>query len=189
MVNSSDERYQMVDQAICDAVFLFAKTKDPMTVTVAEICKKVGIVRSTFYNHYQDLPSLIQAVQQQSIDEIRDMLVHFRPKGNREICQQFYSSLCNYIADNGLLQQLLKWPEESSAFFEAVMEMFHEYVMQGTKTVLTERSAWAVSYSIGGAVGILHKWTRSSHPQEPDVIADMLTELFLKGPMAMLLEK
>ncbi len=187
MANVTDERYQIVDDAIRDAVFLIAKTKDPMTVSVSEICKKAGIVRSTFYNHYQDMPSLIQAVQQQSVEDILRMLENFRPKGNREICHQFYLSLCRYIADNGLLQQLLKWPEESTAFFEAVMEMFHEYVMKGTKTTMTEQSAWAVSYSIGGAVGLLHKWTRSSHPEEPDVIAGMLTDLFLAGPMSMLL--
>ncbi len=189
MTSTKDERYSMVDEAIRDAVFLIAKTKDPMTVSVSEICKKVGIVRSTFYNHYQDMPSLIQAVQQQSIDDILGMLESFRPHGDREICEKFYLSLCRYIADNGLLQQLLKWPEESSAFFEAVMEMFHTYMMRGKEHAMTERTAWAVSYSLGGAVGILHKWTRSSSPAEPDVIAGMLTDLFLEGPMAILLDR
>ncbi len=188
MADSKDERYSMVDEAIRDAVFLIAKTKDPMTVSVSEICKKVGIVRSTFYNHYQDIPSLIQAVQQQSVDDILKMLENFRPRGSREICEQFYRVLCRYIADNGLLQQLLKWPEESSAFFEAVMQMFHEYMMEKSGQGITGRTAWAVSYSIGGAVGILHKWTRSSHPAEPDEIAEILTDLFLQGPVAMLLE-
>ena len=46
-----DERYYIADEAIHDAFFLVLKEKDLEKITVSDVIKKAGIVRSTFYNH------------------------------------------------------------------------------------------------------------------------------------------
>ena len=56
-----DERYSVADEAILGAFFKLLKEKKPDRITVSDITKTAGIARSTFYNHYQDIPSLISA--------------------------------------------------------------------------------------------------------------------------------
>ena len=58
-----DERYSVADEAILGAFFKLLKEKKPDRITVSDITKTAGIARSTFYNHYQDIPSLISAVE------------------------------------------------------------------------------------------------------------------------------
>ena len=58
-----DERYSVADEAILGAFFKLVKEKKPDRITVSDITKTAGIARSTFYNHYQDIPSLISAVE------------------------------------------------------------------------------------------------------------------------------
>ncbi len=53
-----DERYSVADEAILGAFFKLLKEKKPDRITVSDITKTAGIARSTFYNHYQDIPSL-----------------------------------------------------------------------------------------------------------------------------------
>ena len=58
-----DERYSVANEAILGAFFKLLKEKKPDRITVSDIIKTAGIARSTFYNHYQDIPSLISAVE------------------------------------------------------------------------------------------------------------------------------
>ena len=55
------------------------KTK-PDRITVSDITKTAGIARSTFYNHYQDIPSLISAVEDKTIHDVFSMMENFQPK-------------------------------------------------------------------------------------------------------------
>ena len=54
-MNEQDERYSTAEDAIFDAFFLLLKEKDLEKVTVSDVIKKAGIVRSTFYNHYENI--------------------------------------------------------------------------------------------------------------------------------------
>ena len=66
-----DERYYVADEAILGAFFKLIKEKSPDKITVSDIIKTAGIARSTFYNHYQDIPSLISAVEDKRIENIK----------------------------------------------------------------------------------------------------------------------
>ena len=52
-MKEADERYSTVEDAIYDAFFLLLKEKSVDRITVSDVVKKAGIVRSTFYNHYE----------------------------------------------------------------------------------------------------------------------------------------
>ena len=65
-----DERYSVADEAILGAFFKLVKEKKPDRITVSDITKTAGIARSTFYNHYQDIPSLISAVEDKTIHDV-----------------------------------------------------------------------------------------------------------------------
>ena len=60
-MNESDERYSVAEEAIYEAFFLLLKEKEMDKITVSDVIKKAGIVRSTFYNHYENIPALLQA--------------------------------------------------------------------------------------------------------------------------------
>ena len=62
----TDERYSVADEAILGAFFKLLKEKTPDQITVSDITKTAGIARSTFYNHYQDIPSLVSAVEEKA---------------------------------------------------------------------------------------------------------------------------
>lgn len=51
-------------------LFQIVKKKKPDRITVSDITKTAGIARSTFYNHYQDIPSLISAVEDKTIHDV-----------------------------------------------------------------------------------------------------------------------
>ncbi len=65
-----DERYSVADEAILGAFFKLLEEKTPNRITVSDITKTAGIARSTFYNHYQNSPSLVSAVEERTIQDV-----------------------------------------------------------------------------------------------------------------------
>ena len=184
-MNESDERYSTAEDAIYDAFFLLLQTKDLNRITVSDVIKKAGIVRSTFYNHYENIPALMVAAEDKTIRDIFEMMESFHPKNDRDMCRSYFLAICNYTRKNPFLANLLQSPR-GDAFFEKAITMFHKYVAEVTQinvTATNDRTTFSylIASSIGCTIGILHKWTAEDFATPADEIADILSKIFVSG--------
>ncbi len=182
---NQDERYYVADEAICDAFFLVMKQKELEKITVTDVIKKAGIVRSTFYNHYENIPALVTSIEDKTINDIFSFMETFHPKSDRELCRSFFLTICEYTKTNPFLEGLLKSPR-GDTFFEKAINMFHLYVtrvMQTSAPALhsKEELAYMIASAIGSTLGVLHKWTVEDCQIPEEVIADILTQIFMSG--------
>ena len=185
-----DERYSVADEAILGAFFKLLKEKKPDRITVSDITKTAGIARSTFYNHYQDIPSLISAVEDKTIHDVFSMMENFQPKNDRDICSSYFLTLCRYTMENPFLSGLLSTPHGND-LFEKMLTMLHHYVTETTSNSRPDRNtkeevSYVITCAIGSTIGVLHKWSRDNFNLAPEVIADILSEVFLSGMLPLL---
>ena len=185
-----DERYSVADEAILGAFFKLVKEKKPDRITVSDITKTAGIARSTFYNHYQDIPSLISAVEDKTIHDVFSMMENFQPKNDRDICSSYFLNLCRYTMENPFLSGLLSTPHGND-LFEKMLTMLHHYVTETTSNSRPSRHtkeevSYVITCAIGSTIGVLHKWSRDNFNLAPEVIADILSEVFLSGMLPLL---
>ena len=185
-----DERYSVADEAILGAFFKLVKEKKPDRITVSDITKTAGIARSTFYNHYQDIPSLISAVEDKTILDVFSMMENFQPKNDRDICSSYFLTLCRYTMENPFLSGLLSTPHGND-LFEKMLTMLHHYVTETTSNSRPDRHtkeevSYVITCAIGSTIGVLHKWSRDNFNLAPEVIADILSEIFLSGMLPLL---
>lgn len=78
---------------------------------MTDIIKRAGIVRSTFYNHYENIPALITAVEDKTIQDIFTLMEDFHPENNQDICKSFFLTICNYTKTNPFLANILRSQE------------------------------------------------------------------------------
>ncbi len=185
VMNELDERYSTAEEAIIDSFFLLIKEKEFEKITVADVVKKSGVVRSTFYNHYENIPALINAAEDKTLDDIFNLMESFHPKGDRELCHSYFLAICNYTKDNPFLRDLLHSPR-GDRFLEKAMMMFHRYVAsisveEGGILKNREDFSYYIAATIGANLGILHKWTAEDCQDSAEKIADILTTIFLNG--------
>lgn len=185
MNENLDERYSIADEAIYDAFFLVLKEKDLEKITVSDVIKRAGIVRSTFYNHYDNIPALVTAIEDKTIQDIFSLMESFHPKNDREMCKSYFLAICNYTKNNVFLANLLSSPRRD-AFFEKTMTMFHRYVKEVTQNTTPhyhskEELSYMIACTIGSTLGVLHKWTRENFQVPSEDIADFLTEIFVSS--------
>ena len=184
-MNESDERYSTAEDAIYDAFFLLLQNKELDKITVSDVIKKAGIVRSTFYNHYENIPALMVAAEDKTIRDIFRMMESFHPKNDRDMCRSYFLAICNYTRKNPFLANLLQSPR-GDAFFEKAITMFHKYVAEVTQINVTATSdrttfSYLIASSIGCTIGVLHKWTAEDFATPADEIADILSKIFVSG--------
>lgn len=186
-----DERYAVVNQAILDAFLLLLRKKELNKITVSDIIKKAGIVRSTFYNHYENIPALITATEDKTLLDIFSLMEDFHPKDNQDMCRSFFLTICDYTMNNPFLANLLRHPR-GDAFFEKAINMLHQYVSSVTKnnvasTHSSEEYSYFIACSIGSTIGVLHKWTKDNFRTPKETIAEILTQTFLSGMLPFML--
>lgn len=186
----TDERFHVVEEAICDAFMQIIKEKEFDKITVSDIIKRAGIVRSTFYNHYENIPALITGMQDRTINDIFSLMETFHPKNNYEMCKSYFATICEYTQTNPFLAKLLSSPQ-GDEFFEKAMTMFHTYVKKIIQTTTLETQSmnefsYLIACSIGATVGVLHKWTKDGFNCPAEQIADILTRSFLNGMLPLM---
>ena len=125
-----DERYSVADEAILGAFFKLIKKKTPDQITVSDITKTAGIARSTFYNHYQDIPSLVSAVEEKTIHDVFSIMEKFHPENDRDICQSYFLTICRYTMENPFLSSLLSTPHGNDLFEKMLTMLHHRYYLQ-----------------------------------------------------------
>lgn len=180
-----DERFYVADEAICDAFFLVLKEKDLDKITVSDVIKKAGIVRSTFYNHYENIPALVTSIEDKTIDDIFSLMKTFHPKNDTDICKSFFIAICDYTMNNPFLTNLLRSPR-GNKFLEKALTMFHRYVAEVTQDTTPschsrEELSYMVACTIGSTLGVLHKWTKDNFAVPAEAVADILTQAFTAG--------
>lgn len=180
-----DERYHVADEAIYDAFFLLLKEKDIDKITVSDVIKKAGIVRSTFYKHYENIPALMSAIEDKTIQDIFSLMETFHPRNDRDMCRSYFLTICNYTMTNPFLANLLRSPR-GDAFFEKAITMLHRYVKKVTQDTTPshhskDEYSYMVACSIGSTIGVLHKWTKEDFQPPAEVIAEILTHAFIAG--------
>ncbi len=172
-------------------LFKLVKKKTTDQITVSDITKTAGIARSTFYNHYQDIPSLVSAVEEKNDPGCFFYNgKKFHPENNRDICQPYFLTLCRYTMENPFLSSLLSTPHGND-LFEKMLTRLHHYVTTTTSSArpgrhTKEEISYVITCAIGSTIGVLHKWTRDHFDLAPEVIAEILTQVFLTGMLPLL---
>ena len=199
MINVEDERYQVADEAIQDAFVLVMEEKELEKITVSDVIKKAGIVRSTFYNHYENIDYLIAAIEDKTVNEIFSIMATFNLKSDRDICKSYFLTICNYTKNNPFLRKSLRSSRANSILKKSTI-MFHSYVRQVTSKRYglelntgfnaDKKEADDFSYMIAGVIGctlgVLHKWTEDGFDVPAEEIAEILTVTYLNGAIGIL---
>ncbi len=185
-----DERYTVAEEAIQEAFMIVLGEKQLEKITVSDIIRKAGIVRSTFYNHYENIPELAAAVEEKMLEDIFRLMESFHPKNDEDLCYSYFLSLCDYTEKNPFLAELLQSPRGDD-FFGRAMQMFHRYVREvmaqkKQDTANQEEVSYMIACTIGSALGVLHKWTAEDCRLPKENVAGILTKAFMSGMLPFL---
>ncbi len=182
MAGYEDSRYERTEEDLKDAFRILAGRKELDKISVSEITKLTGVTRSTFYNHYVDMPAFIDSMEEKILAEIFELMEKIHKKQGADQNAHYFQALCAYIKENPFLVRILTTPH-ANIFIEKYLSRLHQYFQMVTKHSdktgrEQEAFSYALAYSIGGVVGVLHKWAVNDLKDSPEVVASYLARLF-----------
>lgn len=103
-MNTNDPRAKRTRKMIIDAFAKLLQNKNAESITVKELVTEAGLSRATFYLHFEDMPSFLQELTNDTIDD----LINYAISGNNDAMESaptpiFYKRFFDYILDNQLL--------------------------------------------------------------------------------------
>lgn len=190
-----DRRTARTRAALRDALAAeIVATGDLSQVTVTAVADRAGITRRTFYTHYRDIPSMVDAVEnealvelgiraraiaQVTLPELEEAIHHFEPcPGTIEALRYFQnegSHLVPLLGEGG-----------DPAFVEKLKTMVRKVVMEralhGFQPLALHIFDYYLTFVISAEVGVLVRWLSTGMVEPPEVMARMMTSLMFVRP-------
>ncbi len=69
-----NQRYRETHDAILETILRFLQKQELGRITVSQICREIGINRTTFYEHFQDIPDVIEQTEKEYVRQIAKII-------------------------------------------------------------------------------------------------------------------
>ena len=173
-------------------------TGDLTQVTVTAVADRAGITRRTFYSHYRDIPSMVDALEDEAVadlrvlvkdissvtlDELEDALNRFDPAPGSE-------GVLTYLKDNSTHLAALLGEGGDPAFAEKLKAMVREVVQVRAQEGFAAPASpiahsvfdYYLTFVISAEVGIVVRWLTTGMQEPVWVMSRMMTALLFVRP-------
>ena len=177
MNTKGNQQYQDTHGRIIKTVIVFLQKKELREITVAEVCRAIGINRSTFYEHFLDIYDVMDKTEMEYAKQMADLISENLPSSMKE------ASL-----------RVLDFIREHRSFYKCSTDMgrqlhIPEELMSGELTERRRQTAASLwendpvmagyqwEYMKGSFNAIVKEWLRRGCAETTEQIFDILRRL------------
>lgn len=165
-------------QKIQNAFVELLSEKELNKVRVSDIVKKAQINRSTFYEYYTDIYSLLTDVEDSFLDEFQQQLDAAYPKLSAEYSDEIFSLGIDLLHRHGDLFFALLGSNGDPAFQMRFIENIKSCILSNTGLQgFTPRQDTLFNFEMAGVIGVYTKWYDDGRQQPLEDIVKMLQEI------------
>jgi AcrR family transcriptional regulator len=162
---------------LCDAMIALLYEKPYSSISITELCEKAGLVRKTFYRHFQSKDAVIKAtidimfeqfmenIRSRNIEDAQLSLTYFQ-------YWEQHKRFLELLIDNQLFYLL----NDQYVLYLKVMEDLIGVKMQGESEVAKE---YMMSILAGGLWTVLRKWILRDCQESPEEMARIVNSLLI----------
>lgn len=162
---------------IIEQCFLELLQKKPVSkITVTELCDRAMINRATFYKHYQDIPKLLEILEEDLFDQIREMFNYQAENMETMLLDMMHYTKREWArfmalgSENGDPNLMMKT-------FMLCYEKAYPIVEQNMPDLTEPERQMVFQFMSQGAGGILTWWIKDGMKEDPQMVVDMIMKL------------
>ena len=175
-MNTNDARVRYT-KMIIEKVFLdLLKEKSYTKITVKEICNKAQINRSTFYKHYQDVPNLLEQLENNLFKEIDNLFEEY-PSDFESFLLEIVTKIKNKEFNFDLLGSKNGDKELMTKLFKYCYGKGYPIMKQNLPNVDDEKSNLIYTFLSTGSGAVLNAWLISGMSMKPEKVVDLIMQL------------
>lgn len=173
---ATDRRIKYTKMVLRQAILEILQERPIERVTVKEICDRADINRSTFYVHYGSPQELLDSIQQEMYEEIKEKKKDFTD------IRAYMGDMCDIIYEYRELMQVLLKAGKAETMFD-IASIWKEGFLKGTDNIgLNRLETEAIHlYITGGAMAVITTWVLGLLPMTRDQVVDKVYSLTMNG--------
>lgn len=178
-----DRRIKYTKKTIKDTFISLLSEKDIKKITVSEICKLADINRATFYRYYLDVYDLLDKIQEEFIEELKNPYIEDPSRVSS--VGAFSKEILQVFIDNKELVKILFDTNNNIYFLNEVLEV--AYVMcknkweQDIPNITEDEINYAATFIFNGALGVVNFWVMNNFDKDIDEVANAIEQLGYYG--------
>jgi len=171
-MNTPNNKRKKASKEKIEKTFLqLIQTKDIEQISIADICKKCGLNRSTFYANYIDIYDLVEKVQTRMADEF----AKFQMAHNSKHDPNGYLNLFKHIKENQIFFKTYFKLESIS-----ISPILQHNVEMAQKYYDNKYIDYHIEFFRAGLNAIIKKWLNSGCKETPEEMVKILTSEYRK---------
>jgi len=182
-MNREDGRFEACEEALRQAFDRLCGETDPEHITVAQVSKAAGVARSTFYRHYEGMSAMLEAMENSRVEKIAAIMYSGQSGLDEKTVRSFFAGICGYVLKDNYLRSILA-SMNTNSLTGKLLKVIRRYAgsaLSDTFACSAEEGVYALTYSLGGITGILHRWCAEGCTEDPAEAAGMLSLIYLNG--------
>lgn len=184
MNKKNNQRFQETERKLEEAFLTLCQDQTPEKVTVSQLCKAVGINRSTFYDHYLDIPDLIRKTGIKYMEDIGRLLNDENAPGTFPLTENNLVRLLEYMRTHQKFFRIYlnHTTEESvnsglSALWKSVRDICHTRLLEQDGGTDDETLKYIFWFYRAGFHALLQRWLYHGCRETPQRIAELLLDM------------
>ena len=178
MNTRNNSRFQETDQRIREAFLEELKEKGIDRIRVSEICAKVGINRSSFYAHYEDVYDILEKLSDSIGREFFDMFQKSYRFDTREMIQKGYLlELLEHIYDHREFYGAYFSGTNSEHLNKGLNTVFYDLIYPELKALGVKDESTAEFHFIffrAGLFALIRRWLEEGCRKSAEEVADII---------------
>lgn len=178
-----DTRRDSVDERIEDAVFALMETTDIPDIRVADVIRRAGISRSTFYRHYDSVDAVVKGFE-------TDLLANMHDINSYALKARFGLSELDptptMIRRMELLRErrdkilALNGPHGDPQFIHKATILMHDHFRDRLAEVegSQDNRDFYLAFALAGHHNVIQYWLEVRPDMSPEYVAGVLNRLF-----------
>ncbi len=177
MNKANNQRTQETNRHIIEAVYrLMQEGRKPLSrITIAEVCARAGIHRSTFYAHYQDIFDVVEQVEATMSKRLAESFLEQLEQGaDARAC---FVSLFGFIAENREFYKLYLNETHKAGVIGVATEMFQERMEKANfweRGEGEDEQRYALAFFLYGITAMIRRWLDRDCAPSPEAMYEIM---------------
>lgn len=175
-----DRRVKYTKKIIKESLIELLKEKELNKITVSELCEKSDINRATFYRYYIDIYDLLEKLEQELIDELKQLLPSYKDFTLKEIVKEY---LKVFLENKELVSIVFSNRQNIfylNDFFYFIYENCKEKWFENIEIDEEDKTLVSI-FAFNGTLGVINYWIQNDFEEDIDKISNVIQKICYKG--------
>jgi AcrR family transcriptional regulator len=172
MEQKMPEKENVIEKRITETFLQMASDMPIEKISVSQLCRSCGIQRQTFYNHYDDMDALIEAIFEREGHRVLEMS-HPEQNWQESLCDVLSVLKKNRDFVNAVYQGVSREQLESRLHTK-IFALLDDFIQQmdDSETIKEEDRNWIIEYHTFAFSGYILDWIRFGMKLDPQQMTE-----------------